>query len=157
MHGRRVSRNVSFLRYLRLSEIGYLQFPGALPHSTVADTETRIRFIEHAGKRILLVDFSGCTARIAEEISRKVPDVVTKEPQRSVLVLSDFSEAAIDKHAAMTFKETAVFDKPHIKKSALVGIQSLPREFVKEMQDFSRREFAIFDSRDAALAWLATD
>jgi hypothetical protein len=123
----------------------------------MADIDTRIRFIDHAGKRILLVDHSGCAARKVEEIARRVPDLVMKEPRSSVLVLTDFSSAVVDNHAVMTIKETAVFDKPYIKKSALVGVESLQREFVKQMQEFSRREFAIFESRDAALAWLVAE
>jgi len=37
----------------------------------------RLRFFEHEGRRILLVDLSHCTAREVEEITRRVPDYVT--------------------------------------------------------------------------------
>jgi len=47
-----------------------------------------------------------------------------------------------------------VFDKAFVKKSALVGILSLPREFHNEMEKFSRRDFAIFGTREDALQWL---
>jgi len=81
----------------------------------------------HQGKRILFVDFSKCSAAEVEKTSRKVPDYVTVEPRGSVLVLSDFTGASFDKDALRTMKETAVFDKPFVKKSALIGTQSLPR------------------------------
>lgn len=117
----------------------------------------RIRFFEHEGKRILLVDLSNCTPREAEEVTRKVPDYVTAEPRSSVLILTDFAGGSFDKAALRAIKETAVFDKPFVKKSALIGTLSLPREFHDEMERFSRRGFAVFSSRDEALHWLVGD
>ena len=116
--------------------------------------EDRIRFIEREGKRILLVDLSECTAREVEETTRRVPDVVTAEPRGSVLILMDFKGSTFDPAAPGAMKETAVFDKPFAKKSALVGTLSLPREFHDEMEQFSRREFAIFATREEAMRWL---
>ena len=51
-------------------------------------------------------------------------------------------------------KESAVFDKPFVKKSALIGTASFPREFYEELKSFSRRELVIFKTREEALAWL---
>ncbi len=52
---------------------------------------------------------------------------------------------------------TAVFDKPYIKKSALVGTETFPKDFYEELKSFSRRDLRIFRSRDEALAWLVAD
>ena len=117
----------------------------------------RIRFSEHDDKRILLVDLSNCTPREAEEITRKVPDYVTAEPRGSVLILTNFAGGSFDRAALRAIKETAVFDKPFVKKSALIGTLSLPREFHDEMESFSRRDFGVFSNRDEALRWLVGD
>jgi hypothetical protein len=117
----------------------------------------RVRFFDREGKRILLVDLSKCSAREAEETTRRVPDVVTAEPRGSLLILTDFEGSSFDAAALRAMKETAVFDKPFVKKSALVGILSLPREFHDEMERFSRRDFAIFSTREEALKWLVQD
>jgi hypothetical protein len=117
----------------------------------------RIRFLDHLGKRILLVDLSKCSAREAEETTRRVPDVVTAEPRGSLLILTDFNGSTFDAAALRAIKETAVFDKPFVKKSALVGTLSLPREFHDEMTKFSRRNFSIFGNREDALRWLVLD
>jgi len=114
----------------------------------------RLRFFEHEGNRILLVDLSNCTAREVEEITRRVPDYVTTQPLGSTLILTDFAGASFDKDALFAMKETAVFDKPYVKKSALVGTESLPRDFYESMKSFSRRELPIFGSREEALKWL---
>jgi len=119
--------------------------------------DDRIRFVDRQGKRILLVDLSQCTAREAEENVRRVPDVVTAEPRGSVLILTDFKGSSFDSAALRAIKETAVFDKPFVKKSALVGTLSLPREFHDEIEKFSRRDFAIFSTREEAFHWLVQD
>jgi hypothetical protein len=117
----------------------------------------RIRFIDHQGKRILLVDLSNCSADEVEEIVRRVPDYTTVQPLGSVLVLTDFSGASFDRDAILAVKETAVFDKPFVKKSALIGTGDLPASFYDELKSFSRRELVIFTTREEALDWLAAD
>ena len=97
-----------------------------------------IRFIDHEGKKILLVDFSNCPANEVEEIARAVPDYITVQPRGSVLVLTDFTAAVFDRDAVRAVKETAVFDKPYVKKSALIGTEDLPASFYDELKSFSR-------------------
>jgi len=117
----------------------------------------RIRSINYEGKKILLVDFSGCPANEVEEIARAVPEYVTVNPPGSVLVLTDFTGAAFDRDALLAMKETAVFDKPFVKKSALIGTEDLPVSFYDELKSFSRRELLPFKTREEALAWLVAD
>jgi hypothetical protein len=119
--------------------------------------EDRIRFIDHQGQQILLVDLSNCPVNQLETLIRSVPDHITVQPLGSVLVLTDFTGAVFDRDAMRAVKETAIFDKPYVKKSALVGIEALPASFYEELKSFSRREMTIFKNRDAALAWLAGD
>ena len=54
-------------------------------------------------------------------------------------------------------KESAVFDKPYIKKSAWVGAEHLPEAFSEDIRSFSRREFPTFKTREEALTWLTKD
>ena len=117
----------------------------------------RIRFIDHHGKKILLVDLSNCSADEVEETVRRVPDYITVQPRGSVLVLTDFSGAAFDRDALRAMKETAVFDKPFVKKSALIGTDDLPASFYDELKRYSRRDLLIFKTREEALNWLAAD
>ncbi len=114
----------------------------------------RIHFISHQQKQILLVDFSHCPSGEVEKIARAVPDYVITQPRGSVLVLSDFTGASLDQDAIRTIKETAVFDKPYINKSALVGGGNLSEVLGENLKDFSRREFPTFKSRQEALSWL---
>ena|ERR1700674_4210797 len=117
----------------------------------------RIRFITHHGKQILLIDFSNCAASEVGKICREVPDLVTTLPRGSALLLSDFTGALFDEEAIQAMKESAVFDKPHVKKSAWVGAEDFPHVFSESLRSFSRREFPAFKTREEALSWLAKD
>jgi len=119
--------------------------------------DERIHFIYHQGRKILLVDLSKCPASEFEKLVRQVPDHVMVQPLGSVLALTDFAGAVFNRDAIRAVKETAVFDKPYIKKSALVGTETFPKDFYEELKSFSRRDLRIFRSRDEALAWLVAD
>jgi hypothetical protein len=62
-----------------------------------------------------------------------------------------------DKESIRAMKESAVFDKPHVKKSAWVGAENFPDEYSKSLRSFSLREFPAFSTREEALAWLVKD
>jgi hypothetical protein len=119
--------------------------------------EDRIRVITHKGKAILLVDASHCSAAELLKISRMVPHYVTPEPRESVLLLADFTGAEFDREAVTSLKESTVFDRPHLKKSAWVGTENLPHVFYEHIKNFSRRELPTFKTREEAMDWLIKD
>jgi hypothetical protein len=117
----------------------------------------RIYFISHQKRQILLVDFSRCSAVEVEKIAREIPEYVTVQPRASVLLLADFTGASFNDEAIRAMKESAVFDKPYIRKSAWVGAENLPPMFERNVKAFSRREFITFKSRQEALTWLVEE
>jgi hypothetical protein len=119
--------------------------------------DDRIRFITHQGKQILLVDISHCSPAELLKIPRVVPHVVMPEPRGSVLLLADFTGAEFDREAITSLKESAVFDRPHLKKSAWVGTENLPRVFYEHIKNFSQRDLPTFKTREEALDWLVKD
>jgi len=116
----------------------------------------RIRFVTHRDQRILLLDFTGCTAEEIAELSDRVPDIVTREPMGSVLVVADFSGAEFSRGAVEHIKIAAALDRPHIKRAAWVGTENLPKALYDSIRSFSAREFPVFDSRDQAMDYLAS-
>jgi len=119
--------------------------------------EDRIRFVEHRGKKILLADISHCTPREVETLALLVPSYVTSEPRGSVLLLADFTGAEFDRIAIDRLKEAAVFDRPHLKRSAWVGIEKLPKVFYEHIKNFSQRDLPAFKTREEAMDWLVSD
>ena len=118
--------------------------------------DERIRFIKHRGQAILLIDFSGLTGDeilpIVNEVQRKIAPL----PANSALTLADFTGAHIDKAVAMRMKEVLVLDRPHVKRSAWVGTESLPKVFYENFKSFSQRDFPTFPTREQAMDWLTS-
>jgi len=119
--------------------------------------DDRIRSIAHQGKSILLVDLSNCTVAEVRKITELVPKFVSNYPKGSVLLLADFSGAHFDRETVTVLKEAAVFDRPHLKKSAWVGTESLPKVFYENIKTFSQRELPTFKTREEALDYLVQE
>jgi hypothetical protein len=119
--------------------------------------EDRIRFIEYKGRQILLADCSHCTPDELETMSRLVPSYVTAEPKGSVLLLADFTGAQFDRNAIERLKQDTVVDRPHLKRSAWVGAETLPQVFYEHLKSFSRRDLPTFKTREEAMDWLVSD
>jgi len=119
--------------------------------------EERIRFVTHKDRKILLVDLSNCTPDEVGKLCRLVPTYVTIEPRGSLLLLADFSGAKFDKAAIASLKEGTVYDRPHLKRSAWVGTETLAKVFYENIKAFSQRDLPTFKTREEALDWLVEE
>lgn len=117
----------------------------------------RVRYITHGGKKILLIDLSGCKAGEMIDVFDSVEELVTAEPAHSVLTLADFNGAELDRDAVTRMKEVAVMDRPHVRRAALVGTEDLPKVYHKALETFSVREFPAFKTREEAMEWLVAE
>jgi hypothetical protein len=119
--------------------------------------EEPIRFITHRDKQILLVD---CSHRSAEELAKiasLVPGFITAEAKSSVLLLADFTGAQFDRQAIETLKQNTVFVRPHLKRSAWVGTETLPKVYYENLKAFSKRDLPTFKTREEAMEWLVAE
>ena len=114
----------------------------------------RVRFITHQGKQILFIDVTNCAAEEVIELLTEVQHIVTAQPPKSVLTLSDLTGAQFSRSAVTRMKEVAVFDRPYVERAAFVGAQSLPKVFYEALKTFSQREFCKFKTREEAMDWL---
>jgi hypothetical protein len=117
----------------------------------------RVRFITHKGKRILLADCSNCSSEQLIELAQFVPAEVTTEPRGTVLLLADLTGAQFDRKSIDAMKPALVFDRPHLKRSAWVGAEALPKVFHEHLKAFSQRDLPIFRTREEALDWLVEE
>jgi len=122
-----------------------------------AKMEERIRFITHKGRQILFADLTNCTPTELIQLSHLVPTYVSAEPRGSVLLLGDFTGSRFDRDAFEHLKEAAVLDRPHLKRSAWVGIEALPKVFYQNLKAFSRRDLPTFRTREEALDFLVAE
>lgn len=118
---------------------------------------SRLQRITHAGKQILIVDFSQGTKQEIMPLLDEIQEVVAESPNGSLLTLADFTGAHIDKAVATRMKEVLVLDRPHVKRSAWVGTEKLPKAFYDNFKAFSQREFPTFKTREEAMEWLVND
>jgi hypothetical protein len=119
--------------------------------------EERIRFITHKGQQVLLVDVSNCTIEEMIALGRLLPTHLATEPKESVLLLADFTGSKFDKAAFESLKQATVYDRPHIKRSAWVGTEALPKVFYENLKTFSQRDLPTFKTREEALEWLVAE
>lgn len=117
----------------------------------------RIRFISHRGQRVLLADLSGCSAQQLGELVESVPPYVAKETPNSVLLLADFSGSEFTRETVERLKIAAVFTRPHLKNSAWVLDNNLPKALLDSIRTFSARRIETFENREAALDYLTTE
>jgi hypothetical protein len=117
----------------------------------------RVRFIEHQGKRIVLLDFAGITdpdqglAAVAEATR-----FIGAQPVGGgTLTLTDVTDTRYDRKIVEAFKEMTARNRPIVKAAAIVSNSSLHRAAIGMIALFSRRKLEVFDSRAQALDWLA--
>ena len=119
--------------------------------------EERIRFITYRNQRILLVDVTNCTSEEMIQLARLLPAHLGPEPHGSVLLLADFTGSKFDKAAFESLKQATVFDRPHLKRSAWVGTEALPKVFYENLKAFSQRDLPTFTTREEALEFLVSE
>jgi hypothetical protein len=117
----------------------------------------RILFLTFRDQQVLLADCSDCSAEELAAVIDDVPKHVTVHPHGSVLLLADFSRSIFTKETVEHLKVAAVFDRPHVKKSAWVLTQNLPKTLYESVGTFSGREIPIFETREAALEYLVAE
>jgi hypothetical protein len=119
--------------------------------------DDRIHFIEHKGKQILLIDYTGTTVQQMLLLLEHVRVTVAQHGRESLLALADFTGAQLDRTVATRIKEVLTMDRPFVRKSAWVGTDAIPHALMENFQSFSRREINTFQTREEALEWLVEE
>lgn len=116
----------------------------------------RTRFIEHRGKRILLLEYSGITnsTEALAEIE-KSKRVVRAQPPGSLLVMTVVRGARYNTTVLQAMKDLAAHNAPYVRASAVVGMAGLHRIAYQAVILFSKRNIQTFDQESQALDWLA--
>jgi hypothetical protein len=119
--------------------------------------DDRIHFVDHHGKRILLLDFSRANTHEMQLLLEYVRITVAQHAHESLVTLADFTGAEIDHAVSIRIKEVLTLDRPFVKKTAWVGAESIPHAFMDNFQSFSQREIVTFKTREEAMDWLVKE
>ncbi len=117
----------------------------------------RVRFIDRDGHRILLLDCTDCGPNELLEVFEQAKLTIAAEPPHSMLTLADFTGAQFNKKAADQMKVAATYNRSHVKRSAIVGMEDLPDVYYHNLVSFSARDFPVFKTREEAMDWLVGD
>ncbi len=115
----------------------------------------RVQFIRHNGRDILFLDFSECKAGEVILVIDKATPVIAGQPEKSLLTLSDVSNARFDDSVTQRMKEFTAHNKPFVKAAAVVGITGLKKILFEAVMMFSKRKIHAFETVEQAKDWLA--
>ena len=120
-------------------------------------SEPRARFVDHGGQRIILFDFSGIvdTAEGLAEVGRAQAFMGQQRPDGSHFTLTDVTRTRYDRQIVERFKEFTAHNRPFVRAAAIVSDSGIHRAAISMIALVSRRKLTVFDTREAALAWLA--
>ena len=116
----------------------------------------RTKFIEHAGRRIVYMDFSNVQdAGEALRIIEQARLFVAAQPRRKeLLTLVNVENSKFDDRIVHALKNLAKHDAPWVLAGAVVGMSALQRVIYRVINTFSGRRLAAFETVEEAKAWL---
>lgn len=117
----------------------------------------RARFISHRGRKIFLLDCSGCKALEIAAIIAETARQVRSQPLASVRTVTVAGGGRFDQETIQQLKELTKGNAPYVDRAAVVGITGLYKVVIMAVSVFSNRNFHLFDTLDEALDYLATD
>ena len=119
--------------------------------------DERISFVTHHGKKIMVIDFSHLEPKEFLLLLEVIQRTVAQHAPKSLLTLADLTGAHVDRAVATRMKEVLVRDRPFVKRSAWVGVDSVPKVYYENIKSFSQRDFPPFKTREEALDWLVKE
>ena len=127
------------------------------PDTVDAIAAGRVRFIEHAGRRVLFINYSHCDVAMLKAVAEEGHRVIAREQPNSVLTLNDVTGTTFDKESVAVLQARVADNAPYVRRAAVIGINGLQRLIYEGVQIFTKRRIPLFESRQEAMSWLARD
>jgi hypothetical protein len=118
-----------------------------------------VRFLDHRGLRVVLLDFEGITdvqeglAAVAEAKAF----VAKLRPDGSECTLTDVRNTRYNKEIVEAFKQLTVHNRPYMRAAAVISDSSLHRVAISMIAVFSRRKLGVFATPEEGLAYLEAE
>jgi hypothetical protein len=118
----------------------------------------RVRFISHQGKQVLVIDYRDLTSEadivaVIDERKR----LVASQPKGSVLTVALLGKAHFGKEVLTKVKEANVWDKPFVRRAALVGVNPNQEAAIAAVDMFAHRNWGRFATLEEALDWIVEE
>ncbi len=114
----------------------------------------RVRFSEHQGRRILLVDFSRAELDLVRAVAAECLHVMAAQPPNSVLSLVEVEGIPFSTNALKIGAELTEMGQRYALRTAVSGVTGFRAFVLQTIADASKRPIKLFKERDKALEWL---
>jgi hypothetical protein len=112
--------------------------------------DEHVRFIEHKGCQILLIDFEDCQPSQTLERIRYARSVIGRQPLASTRTLTVVTRSRFNSQVSEAMKEYTAHNKPYVRAAAVVGLSGLQEIVYNVIIKLTGRNIATFS--DIALA-----
>jgi hypothetical protein len=116
--------------------------------------DDKITFIQHEGKKILYLDFSHAKVGDVLATISEAKKVIAVHPERSLLTLTNVTDARFDETVSQEMKQFTAHNKPYVRAGAVIGVTGFKKILFDAVVLFSKRKLAAFDDIEQAKQWL---
>jgi hypothetical protein len=119
-----------------------------------------VRFIEHTGKRVLLMDFSHSDGgpELIQTAGQAMEIVRSTGVRHSILGLLDLTGTPLNRSVRAIMKKMSANNGPYMKEVAFVGMGVVLSPIFRGLLFVTKRKnHGVFDTRREALEWLTAN
>ncbi len=117
--------------------------------------DEHVRFIEHKGCQILLIDFEACQPTETLERIRYARSVIGRQPLASTRTLTMVKNTRFNSQVSEAMKEYTAHNKPFVRAAAVVGLSGLQEIVYNVIIKLTGRNIATFADVARAKDFLA--
>ena len=118
--------------------------------------DEHVRFIEHKGRQILLIDFAECQPNEFLERIRYARSVIGRQAPGSTRTLTVVTKARFNQQVSEAMKEYTAHNKPYVRVAAVVGLSGLQEIVYNVIIKLTGRNIATFSDVAVAKDFLAS-
>ena len=116
-----------------------------------------VRWIEHKGKRIILLDVASQDTEEQVKCIKRLAEVVIEADKFQIPCLIDVRKTITDEYVLAAAQDTSKKIIPYVSKTAIIGITGIKRYFLKIVITLSGLDIRPFTSEEKAKDWLVRD
>ncbi len=110
----------------------------------------------HNGKRIVEIDFDGCTPGAFGPVIAEAQRAILASPRGSVLALTCLENVRFDPATVLEMQRFVTAAQPYLKANALLGITGMKKVVFGGVKPFYKIPVELFDEPQAAKDWLTS-
>lgn len=116
---------------------------------------SRIKFVKHADKMILLFNFADLAIEDARQVCDYAKGLISRMPKGTVLTLTDVTNVKYDADFRELSKDLAEHNKPFVLAGAVIGVDGWRKMvFWAVTKITGRSNLKLFDDAESAKEWL---